>query len=161
MIFFFFSKPNLLNDLVRKIKASVAFAKHNYFFNKKIMENKYGIYNAGYIYFNYDQNSLNFLKNTENYVLILLVGRQKKKGKSNFADQTYLEKLIKINKNIKVINHSGVNAAPWNIGGFNLSRKNKEFFVNGEKLIFYHFSGIRTLFNRFFFLICIIITEKI
>ena len=75
----------------------------------------------------------------------------KKKGKSNFADQTYLEKLIKIYKNIKIINHNGVNTAPWNIGGMKLSQKNKKIYVNGEKLIFYHFSGIRSLFNKFFF----------
>ena len=148
---FFFNKPNLLNDLVRKIKASVAFAKHNYFFNKKVMENKYGIYNAGYIYFNYDQNSLNFLNKYRKLCYDFISWDTKKIGKSNFADQTYLEKLIKINKNIKIINHSGVNAAPWNIGGFNLSQKNKKLYVNGEKLIFYHFSGIRTLFNKFFF----------
>ena len=148
---FFFDKPNLLNELVRKIKASVAFAKHNYFFNKKIMENKYGIYNAGYIYFNYDQNSLNFLKKYRKLCFNFISWETKKKGKSNFADQTYLEKLIKINKNVKIINHSGVNTAPWNIGGFNLSQKNNKFYVNGEKLIFYHFSGIRTLFNKLFF----------
>ncbi len=151
VIFFFFVKPTILNNLVRYNKASVAFAKHNYFFEKKKMENRYGVYNAGYIFFNYDKNSLNFLKKYRKLCFNFISWKTKKVGKSNFADQTYLEKLIKMYKNVYVINHRGVNVAPWNIGGFKLIQKNKKFYIDNEELIFYHFSGIRSLINKFFF----------
>ena len=148
---FFFNKPTLLNKIVKNSKASIAFAKHNYFFKKKDMEDKYGIYNAGYIFFNYDINSLNFLKKYRKFCFNFISWDTKKKGKSNFADQTYLEKLIKIFKNVYVIKHKGINTAPWNIGGFKLKIVNNKIFVDDDILIFYHFSGIRSIMNKFFF----------
>ena len=148
---FFFSKPSILNNLVKYNKASIAFAKHNYYFKKKEMENKYGIYNAGYIYFNYDKNSLNFLKKYREFCFNFISWNTKKRGKSNFADQTYLETLIKMYKNVYVIKHRGVNTAPWNIGGYKITKKNNSFYIDDEILIFYHFSGIRSLLNKFFF----------
>ena len=75
----------------------------------------------------------------------------KKKIKNIFADQTYLEKLKDEFDSIKIIDNVGVNCAPWNIGNYQISQNNIEFKVNDKKLIFYHFSGIRSIFNKIFF----------
>lgn len=148
---YFFSKINDLNTEIKNLNASVAFCRHNFYYKKKEMCNYYGIYNAGYIYFNYDKTSLKFLSRYRNLCQEYISWKTKKYTKNTFADQTYLEQLMKEFKNIKIIENKGINCAPWNIGNYKLQAEQQLFKVDEYKLIFFHFSGIRSLFNKFFF----------
>ena len=69
---YFFSEISNLENIIKNLNASVAFCEHNYAFNKSEMNNLYGIYNAGYMYFKYDEDSLKFLKSyrelCQNYI---------------------------------------------------------------------------------------------
>ena len=148
---YFFSNIILLDKEIKKLNPSVAFCKHNFYHNKSQMNNFYGIYNAGYIFFKYDKTSLNFLKNYRILCQNFISWHVKKNFKNNFADQTYLEDLLGKFKNIKIINHKGINCAPWNIGNYTLINNGTKFKVDKMDLIFFHFSGIRSLFNKIFF----------
>ena len=148
---YFFSEISNLENIIKNLNASVAFCEHNYAFNKSEMNNLYGIYNAGYMYFKYDEDSLKFLKSYRELCQNYISWEVKEKIKNIFADQTYLEKLKDEFDSIKIIDNVGVNCAPWNIGNYQISQNNIEFKVNDKKLIFYHFSGIRSIFNKIFF----------
>ena len=148
---YFFSKTSDLEKIVNDLDASVCFCKHNYFYNRDLMNDLYGIYNAGYIYFKNDKQAFKFLvkyrKLCQNYISWSV----KKNTKNLFADQTYLEGLIQDFKFTKIINNKGVNCAPWNIGNYQISEKEGQFYVDNVNIIFFHFSGVRTLFNKVFF----------
>lgn len=148
---YFFSKIEDLKHELEDSNTSVAFCEHNFYYNKKTMCDHYGIYNAGYIYFNYDKVSLQFLNKYRNLCENYISWEIKKNSKNIFADQTYLENLLYDFKNIKIIKNSGINCAPWNIGNYELSFTNEKYFVDKKKLIFYHFSGIRPVLNKIFF----------
>jgi len=148
---YFFSKLSNLDNLIINLNASVAFCEHNFSFNKSKMNGLYGIYNAGYIYFKNDNEGINFLKNYRELCNNYISWEVKKNTKNIFADQTYLEILKDKFKSVKIINNVGVNCAPWNIGNYKISQNNNEFNINNEKLIFFHFSGIRSLLNKIFF----------
>lgn len=68
-----------------------------------------------------------------------------------FADQKYLDSWPKKYKtNLVIAANDGVGVAPWNIQNENICQKNKEFYINNTKIIFYHFHGFKP-FNRFLF----------
>ncbi len=148
---YFFSELSNLENIITKLNASVAFCEHNFFFNKSKMNDLYGIYNAGYIYFKNDNEGINFLKNYRDLCQNYISWKVKENIKNIFADQTYLEVLKDKFKSVKIINNVGVNCAPWNIGNYKVSQINNHFNINNEKLIFYHFSGIRSVINKIFF----------
>lgn len=148
---YFFSETKNLENIVTKQDSSVAFCEHNFYYNQSDMNNLYGVYNAGYIYFKYNQNSLLFIKKYRELCENFISWKVIKNKKNIFADQTYLEWLFKEFNFVKIIKNKGTNCAPWNIGNYNLSFTNENYYVDEDKLIFYHFSGIRTLFNKIFF----------
>jgi len=68
-----------------------------------------------------------------------------------FADQKYLDSWPEKFKNHLVISKNlGVGIAPWNIQDEKISSINNEFFINDNKVIFYHFHGFKP-FNQFVF----------
>jgi len=148
---YFFSDISNLENIIIKLNSSISFCKHNFFYKTKEMNDLYGVYNAGYIYFRNDKNSFHFLVKYRKLCQKYISWEVKKNIKNTFADQTYLEELIKIFSSIKIINDEGVNCAPWNIGNYKIIKKNDDIYVNNKRLIFYHFSGIRPLFKKFFF----------
>ena len=61
---------------------------------------------------------------------------------NKFSDQKYLEYLIKKVKNILVIEHPGVNLAPWNLENKNICKNKNLLKVDNHDLIFFHFHGL-------------------
>lgn len=57
------------------------------------------------------------------------------------VDQKWLNFVPLYFPHVKVLKHPGCNAAYWNLHERNLEEKGNSFTVNGEPLIFYHFSG--------------------
>lgn len=68
-----------------------------------------------------------------------------------FADQKYLDSWPeKFKKHLVISKNLGVGIAPWNIQDEKISSIKNEFFINDNKVIFYHFHGFKP-FNRFVF----------
>ncbi len=65
-----------------------------------------------------------------------------------YGDQRYVEKWPQLFSNVHVINTKGANVAQWNIEGFCINSKNSKVYINNDKLIFYHFSGLSILGKR-------------
>ena len=65
--------------------------------------------------------------------------------KEIYGDQRYVEKWPLLFPNVHNINSKGANVAQWNVLGFNISEKAGQVFVENDRLIFYHFSGLDIL----------------
>ncbi|MBL4931961.1 putative nucleotide-diphospho-sugar transferase [Clostridium paridis] len=59
-----------------------------------------------------------------------------------FGDQRYTESWPQIFPNIHIVNSYGVNAAIWNIQDYTVTSQNGEAYLNNDKLVFFHFSGL-------------------
>jgi hypothetical protein len=146
---YFFSDPNYLKKIVKK--NDMGFCYHDTIKNSYNTDNKYGIFNAGYLYFKNSENTKNILKK---YIFLC----EKKVDysvpqhnvKNIFADQTYLENLSEEFKNIKKIKDISINRGPWNIGRYKIKIKKEELFLDNIKLIFYHFSGMKKIINNLY-----------
>lgn len=67
-----------------------------------------------------------------------------------WGDQKYLDQLPKLFSNIKISEHDGINAAPWNIilnPRELISMRNEKLFINEHELVAYHFGSL-LIFNE-------------
>ena len=146
---YFFSDPNSLKKIVKNY--DMAFCYHDTINNNCNTNDKYGIFNAGYLYFKKSFNTKNIL---QRYVSLCKkkVNYTVPNGnvKNIFADQTYLEYLTKEFKNIKKIEEKSIHRGPWNIERHKKKIINEELFLNNVKLVFYHFSGVKKILNNFY-----------
>ena len=67
-----------------------------------------------------------------------------------YADQKYLDAWPNNYPKVKVLGHPGANLANWNVGEAGLSWDGRRVLVQGQPLVFYHFSGLRRLTKRVF-----------
>jgi hypothetical protein len=65
--------------------------------------------------------------------------------KEIYGDQRYVEKWPILFPNAHIVNSKGANVAQWNVLGFNIHQKDHEVFIEKDRLIFYHFSGLDIL----------------
>lgn len=146
---YFFSDPNYLKKIVKN--SDMGFCYHDTIKNNYDTDNKYGIFNAGYLYFKNSVNAKNILKK---YIFLceekVDYSVPQHNVKNIFADQTYLENLSQEFKNIIKIKDISINRGPWNIGKYKIKIKNGELFLNSIKLIFYHFSGMKKIINNLY-----------
>ena len=63
-----------------------------------------------------------------------------------YADQKYLDFFHTKFAGVRDICHKGANAAPWNIANYSVKREGDGTFLDGERLIFYHFEGFKRLY---------------
>ncbi len=66
-------------------------------------------------------------------------------SKEIYGDQRYVEKWPLLFPNVHIVSSKGANAAQWNVGGYRINGKNGEVYVDDDRLIFYHFSGLEVL----------------
>ncbi|MFL0266619.1 glycosyl transferase [Candidatus Clostridium radicumherbarum] len=67
-----------------------------------------------------------------------------------WGDQKYLDKVPNLFVNIKIVNHLGIDAAPWNLiinNHYNVRKLNNDVYVKNNKLVVYHFGSMR-IFNE-------------
>lgn len=62
-----------------------------------------------------------------------------------YGDQKYVEKWTQLFPNVHVVASKGANVAQWNIQGYKVSNRGSRLYVNEDRLIFYHFSGLSIL----------------
>lgn len=67
-----------------------------------------------------------------------------------FGDQRHVEDWPKIFQNVHVVNSRGANAAFWNIKQYEVSKIDNNVFLNDEKLLFYHYSGLSIIGSKEF-----------
>lgn len=66
-----------------------------------------------------------------------------------FADQKYLDEWPESYGDALVISqHPGIGVAPWNVADMNLEVVGGELLVNGRKLVFFHFHGMKKIACR-------------
>lgn len=120
-------------------KASIAISPHR-FPPANVHLEMYGIFNAGFIYFKNDNIAKKCLADWCSQCLAWCYNKIEADGR--FMNQGYLNEWPNLYANLKVITHSGINLAPWNLDGCPLAYENGEVFVNNEPLICYHYSGL-------------------
>ncbi|WP_052447402.1 hypothetical protein [Clostridium polynesiense] len=62
-----------------------------------------------------------------------------------FSDQRYLDEIPLLFSDIKLIEHPGINSAPWNINKKNIYYNNGEIYIDGVRLISYNFENLKIL----------------
>ncbi len=96
-----------------------------------------GVFNLGFIGVKRSGNTFNMLRWWQNRLkdqcLIDL-------SRGLFVDQLWVNLVPAYFDNVLIEKHPGYNMAHWNLHERTLSKENGAYFVNGQPLVFYHFS---------------------
>ncbi|MFC5464986.1 putative nucleotide-diphospho-sugar transferase [Lederbergia graminis] len=111
------------------------------------VEKKYGKYQAGVIGFRHDTIGLESLKwwqkKCEEWCFAL-------PDKERFGDQKYLDEIPNMFSNVRISEHLGIDAAPWNCiynNNYRIEKKNDSLYIEKNKLVAYHFACF-SIFNE-------------
>ncbi|UGB28715.1 glycosyl transferase [Metabacillus sp. B2-18] len=108
------------------------------------LENIHGQYQAGLIGFKRDDMSLTILDWWKEKCMDHCSNEYNPQYDS-WGDQKYLESIPKLFSNIKIIDHMGINVAPWNLVMKNehtVSKENSTLTIDGNLLVSYHFGSM-------------------
>lgn len=133
----FFSDPAPFFTEVEN--ASIAISPHRFSPAHAHLE-IHGFFNAGFIYFKNDSIAKKCLADWSSKCLAWCYNKIEADGR--FMNQGYLNDWPNLYENLKIINHLGINLAPWNLDGCSLTQENGKVLVNNEPLICYHYSGL-------------------
>ncbi|MFA7572983.1 MAG: hypothetical protein WCY24_04640 [Lutispora sp.] len=111
------------------------------------LNNIYGIYNTGLMGFKRDKNAINFIKW---YRKKCIEWCYNKIIPGKWSDQMYLNKIHEKFNWIRVSKNIGINVTAWNIQGCRIEKLNYDIYIDGKKLIFYHYSGFVYVNDREF-----------
>lgn len=98
-----------------------------------------GIFNLGFIAVNYNSGSEKIMKWWAFHM------RRHGHSKSNlgeFYDQKIMNLLPIFSEKVLIERSAGYNVAGWNIHERQITKSGNQYYVNGNPLLFYHFSGI-------------------
>jgi hypothetical protein len=138
----FYSSPKPLFDYLNAY--SIVITPHK--FSKQIVSfEEYGTYNVSFQIFKNDKTGLNCLQKWRKQCIEWCFDILDAKN-NRYADQKYLDEWLCLYPNkVKPLDDDISGLAPWNINNFSLTYKNKTFFSNRQKLIFYHFHSFKIL----------------
>lgn len=136
---FFFGDPAPL--FVEMGDASVGIIGHRFAPGLAVLQ-KFGTYNVGWLTFRRDDEALRCLRWWRERCIEWCYDRCED---GRFADQKYLDTWPTRFKSVVVLRHPGANVAPWNVGGVRLATRRRRITVDGERLLFFHFHGLRQL----------------
>lgn len=145
-LFFFSTIDEVFNE---KPNATIFLTDHR---NSEEFKKYYelsGIYNTGFVGFRNCVISKNAAKLWMDRCIKKCTAVYDKENKT-FGDQRYVEDWPEIFPGVHIINSIGANAAFWNIKQYRVSNKDKSIYLNDEKLLFYHYSGVSILGEREF-----------
>src|SRR5574341_530583 len=134
---FFFGRPSIVEE--EMIGSSIGLTGHRFpAFLKKLEQ--FGMFNAGFVSFRRDDEGLACLtwwrdRCTEwchDYV-----------DNGRYADQRYLDYIPGNFSRTKVINHKGINLAPWNIAQYLTTWSGLAVIIDDEPLVLFHFHGLK------------------
>jgi hypothetical protein len=134
---FFFSDPVSLYE--EMANHSIAITEHR--FAPAIRHLAcYGTYNVGWLSFRRDKMGLACLEWWRDRCIEWCHARY---DGTRFADQKYLDEWPNLFERLIVLRHKGANLAPWNLGTSVIHRKGGSVWADGERLIFFHFHGLK------------------
>jgi hypothetical protein len=120
---------------------SVGIVEHR-FAPRHAARKKFGTYNVGVNAF---RRNADGLKAAEWWRTRCIEWCYDKVEVSRYADQKYLDDWPQRFSAVRVLQHKGVNVAPWNLVNYRLSLRNEQIFVDEQPLIIFHFHGLREL----------------
>jgi len=124
--------------------ASIALCSHRLPWYIKMMSKNYGIYNVGVNAFRNDEEGNRCLEEWFKDCTTWKEG-QEDYPLSFFSDQIWLDTWLQKYKNLRIIEHIGVNTATWNAINYKFRKKDDRYYVNDKPLIIYHFSSLKKL----------------
>jgi len=145
---YFFANPERIYRMMGEY--SVAITPHRFRSDLKYSE-KYGKFNAGYLLFKRNENGLACLNWWRERCIEWCNDVVED---DRFADQKYIERFASLFEGVLSIDSIGVNLAPWNIDEKKIKCENDKLYVNGERIVFYHFHNLRALTARIYNLGC-------
>lgn len=141
---YFFGPPSAV--FTEQGAASVGIVPHRFPPHLKARE-QYGLYNVAWVSFRRDATGQACLAWWRERCLEWCHDRLED---GRFADQGYLDEFPRRFAGVKILESLGINAAPWNIGGVQATREGNQVHLDGVRLLFYHFQGIRELVAGWF-----------
>jgi len=136
----FFNDPSII--FTQHSDCSVLLSEHDFIEENSDVEKICGKYNSGFIIFKRCKTSLNVLKWWRDKCLDWCFDSV---SEGRFGDQKYVEQFDSLFEGVKTIKTPGVNIAPWNDDRYKFSLKDDKVYVNENKLICYHFCGLRII----------------
>jgi hypothetical protein len=141
---FFFGAPSAV--LAEQGDASVGLVPHR--FPARLAERLiYGTYNVAWVSFRRDRDGWAALEWWRERCLEWCHDRLEQ---GRFADQGYLDEFPRRFGGVRVLDHPGINAAPWNMAEARLAGRAGRLEVNDRPLLFFHFQGIREVLPGWF-----------
>ncbi|MDM5188748.1 glycosyl transferase [Bacillus sp. DX4.1] len=140
---YFFSNPNVILD--EWWKYSVFLCPQR---GTTELESVHGMYQAGLIGFKNDKNSKDILNWWKDKCLEYCRDIYDVEF-NRWGDQKYLNHIPDLFSNIKIMNHKGIDAAPWNLILNNhdyVRREDNKVFVDNDELVAFHFGSMQ-IFN--------------
>jgi hypothetical protein len=135
---YFYADPRPVLDSLGT--ASIAITPHR-FSPDHAADAQYGRFNVGWVTFKRNREGLACLGQYRDECVAWCHDRVEG---GRFADQGYLDAWPSRYASLAIIEHKGVNVAPWNVDNYTLEERDGQIFVDGDLLIFYHFHGIRS-----------------
>lgn len=134
---FFFGSPELLDDEIGD--HAIVLSPHAFSAPYQHLV-AYGIYNAGWLYARRDEVALEALQYWRQRCLEWCFDRLEP---TRYADQKYLDDWSTRFQNVGVLSHRGANLAPWNYHDRSIEDRDGTIWVDGQRLVFFHFHGFR------------------
>jgi hypothetical protein len=136
---FFYSNPECLFQQLGE--GSVGLIRHRPAEGLEETE-QYGIFNVSWISFRNDREGIACLHWWRERCLEWCYRRL---DGDRYADQKYLDQFPKRFHNVVILEHEGANLAPWNIASHPIIEKDGQILINGKRLLFFHFQGLREI----------------
>ncbi len=131
---YFYSSPGaIIQEMGDK---SIYMVEHRYPQDQKYRDNISGRFNVAVQFWKNDKEGracINWWRERCNEWCYL------KEEPGRFGDQLYLNQWPKKYQSISISQNLGVNAAPWNIAQYQVTKNQGEVYINRDKLVVYHF----------------------
>jgi hypothetical protein len=133
---YFFSSPTLILEDYKN--SSIGVTPHR-FPARRQQRAVFGQFNVGWVSFRRDEQGLACLAEWRQDCIKWCYDRW---DGARFGDQKYLDLWPLKYDQLRVIDHPGVNAAPWNLEDAMITFSEGDIFINGAPLVLYHFHGL-------------------
>jgi len=144
---FFYANPEVMFTIIGD--SDVAIVPHR-FPDEQRWREKFGTYNVGWVSFRSSVSGRICLRWWADSCLDWCLDTPEN---GRFADQGYLDSFFNVVSadRISVVDHPGVNLAPWNLARHELDMfSDGRLRVDGEDLIFFHFHGLQQNGDRYY-----------
>lgn len=121
-------------------RASVYITPHDQPAYLREREQRFGRFNVGVVGFRNDENGRACLDWWRERCLEWCFDRVEGK---RFADQGYLDDFPVKFGGVRILEHPGINAAPWNLEPGEVTAASGQPYLSGRPVLFYHYQGIR------------------